>query len=91
MYEVTEIKGLENFDTSSATTMECMFTACQSLSSLDISSFNTSNVTNMRGMFYGSSNLTTIYVGNGWTTQNVTNSEDMFYNCGTSDVTLKTT
>ena len=39
--------NLNNFDTSSVTTMDGMFQQCSSLISLDLSSFNTSSVTTM--------------------------------------------
>ena len=59
------------------------------VSTLDISSFNTANTTDMGYMFANNANLTTIYVGNGWSTQSVAASEqtgsvgglDMFANC----------
>ena len=72
---------LSSFNTSQVTNMACMFGCCYNLSSLDLSSFNTSKVTNMSGVFQNSSNLQTIYVGNGWSTAAVTYSDEMFYNC----------
>ncbi|CCY45704.1 conserved domain protein [Clostridium sp. CAG:1193] len=47
----TEIKGLENFDTSKVTNMSGMFSV-SSATTLDLSSFDTSNVTDMWQMFY---------------------------------------
>jgi len=38
-------------------------------------------VTDMERMFYNSPDLTTIYVGDDWSTQAVTSSSSMFYNC----------
>jgi surface protein len=61
--------------------MKYMFSGCWLLTSLDLSSFNTSKVTDMRWMFYGSNNLRTIYVGNGWSTAAVTSSNYMFNGC----------
>ena len=72
---------LSNFNTSNVTNMEYMFSACRGLTSLNLSSFNTGNVTNMRLMFNNSTNLRTIYAGDGWTTNAVTSSNNMFYNC----------
>ena len=71
---------LSNFDTSNATTMNSMFTACSSLTSLDLSNFNTSNVTDMSGMFYNCSSLTSLDVSS-FNTSNVTNMDSMFYYC----------
>ena len=58
-----------------------MFGNCRGLTSLDLSSFNTDAVNRMGYMFYYCNNLTTIYVGNGWSTAAVTNSNMMFYRC----------
>ena len=60
-----------------------------SVSTLDLSSFNTAAVDDMGYMFADCPNLTTIYVGDGWSTQNVAASEatgsvggyDMFAGC----------
>lgn len=49
-----------------------MFAHCSSLKTLDLSSFNTANVINMEGMFHEDLSLTTIYVGEGWSTEKVT-------------------
>ena len=62
---------LSRFNTSNVTSMNCMFAYCSKLESLDLSKFNTSKVTDMRGMFYGSTNLQTIYVGEGWSTASI--------------------
>ena len=51
--QATEIKGLENFDTSSLTYAYQMFYSCNA-KTLDLSSFNTSKVTNMDDMFTNS-------------------------------------
>jgi surface protein len=60
-----------------------MFRGCSGLTSLDLSNFNTTNVTDMSYVFYGCSALTTIYVGEGWSTEKVTDSFSMFTNCTT--------
>ena len=72
---------LSHFNTSKVTDMTGMFDGCSGLTSLDLSSFNTSQVTGMIRMFLNSSNLRTVYVGNGWSTAAVTNSTDMFKYC----------
>ena len=48
------------------------------LETIDVSSFNTANVTDMSGMFEYQPALTTIYVGNSWSTAKVSSSSDMF-------------
>ena len=72
---------LSHFNTSKVTSMRLMFYGCSSLTSLDLSRFNTSKVTDMDYMFRVSSNLRTIYVGNGWSTAAVTSSTNMFNGC----------
>ena len=72
---------LSHFNTSKVTSMRLMFYGCSSLTSLDLSRFNTSKVTDMDYMFRVSSNLRTIYVGNGWSTAAVTSSTNMFSGC----------
>ena len=62
------ITGISNLNTSEVTDMSYMFSYCSSLTSLDLSSFNTSKVTNMRWMFGGDKEMTTIYVGDQWST-----------------------
>ena len=52
---VTEIRGLDNLNTSEVTDMSGMFRGCSSLTTLDLSSFKTYKVTDMREMFYGCS------------------------------------
>ncbi|MBQ8850117.1 MAG: BspA family leucine-rich repeat surface protein [Clostridia bacterium] len=59
---------LSNWDTSSATNMSHLFANIGGLEYLDLSGFDTSKVTDMSWMFYDGSKLTTILVGDGWTT-----------------------
>ena len=54
---LTDIEGLENVDTSEATTMYAWFCKCNSLKHVDLSHFNTSNVKNMSYMFDRCTNL----------------------------------
>ena len=86
---LTEIKGIEKFNTSRVINMSTMFQNCINLSSLDLSSFDTSNVTDMSYMFYGTKNLKNIYVGPNWTMKNVTSSNYMYANSGVSSTTTK--
>ena len=78
--QITEIEGLDNFDTSDVTNMNRMFCKCSDLTSLDLSSFETSNVTNMEAMFSGCNNLITLDVSR-FDTTNVTNMGNMFSAC----------
>ena len=59
-YECFDIISIDlsNFDTSSVTNMEFMFSCCSSLTSLDLSNFNTQKVTDMKNMFYNCNSLT---------------------------------
>ena len=77
---IKSIKKFKGLDTSSATSMNGMFSSCTSLTSLDLSNFNTSNVTNMTNMFSNCSSLTSLDLSN-WNTSNVTNMINMFDRC----------
>ena len=70
----------KNFDTSSVTNMEYMFSDCSGLTSLDLPNFNTSSVTDMGGMFSDCSGLTSLDLSN-FNTSSVTSMGFMFYNC----------
>ena len=74
---VSEIKGLESFDTSKITDMHQLFYG-NNVTTLDLSSFDMSNVTNTSGMFQSMPNLTTIYVSDKFNVDNVTDSKTMF-------------
>ena len=85
--------NITSFNTNSLTNMTGMFFGDTGLTTIDLSSFNTSNVTDMSLLFAmaemgNNSNLTpinnsltTIKVGNNWSTSNVTTDTNMFYNC----------
>lgn len=72
---------LSHFNTENVTSMFQMLSFCNNIKEFDLSSFNTSNVTQMGYMFYGSANLTTIFVGDNWSTVKVTNGANMFQDC----------
>ena len=72
---------VSSFNTANVTVTSEMFDNCYLLESLDLSSFNTAQVINMCKMFYDCSALTTIYVGDEWSTEAVSNSDSMFGNC----------
>lgn len=75
--KLTDI-NLTGFNTSNVTNMAGMFKYCHALKELDLTSFNTGNVTKMAFMFENDGALTTITVGNGWSTENVQSSTYMF-------------
>ena len=77
---LTEIKGIETWNTSEVTNMSNMFKNCKKLTSLDLSRFDTSKVTNMNDMFNGCSGLTSIDLS-GFDTSKVTSMTYMFYAC----------
>ena len=79
---LTAIHNIENLNTSSATSMSCMFSNCSKLTSLDVSRFDTSNVTDMLDMFKGCEQLTSLDVS-GWNTSMVEayGMKNMFYGC----------
>jgi len=78
--KMTEIKGIENLNTSEVTDMSYMFHGCWVLKLLDLSKFNTAKVTDMKHMFYACTTLTSIDL-NGFDTNSVTNMESMFCGC----------
>ena len=58
-----------------------LFLGCTGIRTLDLSTWNTSGVIAMHTMFQDCSNLTTIYVGEGWSTESVTNTGSLFGGC----------
>lgn len=74
------IEGLEKINTSNVTDMNCMFSDCQSLTSLNLSNFDTKNVINMHRMFASCSSLTSLDLSN-FDTSNVTDMSSMFNDC----------
>ena len=72
---------LSNFNTANVVDMSFMFAGCNKLISLDLSNFNTGKVRGMQFMFQNCSALSTIYVGDEWSTTTVNSSDNMFQNC----------
>ena len=68
------------FDTSRVTDMTGLFSGCQSLESVDLSSLDTGGVTNMAGMFQNCTSLTEPDTGH-IDTSGATNLRQMFYQC----------
>ena len=77
MRNLESISGLRFLNTSEVTDMSYMFSNCESLTSLDLSTFNTSKVTSMAVMFWGCTNLTSLDVSS-FNTSNVTSMQSMF-------------
>ena len=70
-----------SFDTSlDIGRMDCMFSGCSGLTSLDLRSFNTSKVQIMNEMFADCINLTSLDISS-FDTSKVTNMESMFHGC----------
>ena len=81
MANLTEITGWQYLHTDEVYQTNEMFWGCSSLTELDLSHFNTSNLRYMERMFANCTNLTTIYVGSGWTTAQASTYQLMFINC----------
>ena len=77
LYKITEIVGLESFDTSNVTRMDNMFNECMSLQSLDLRNFDTSKVINMKYMLGVCTSLQYLDIS-GWYTPNV-NDVDLIF------------
>ncbi|KJY59007.1 hypothetical protein JF76_02720 [Lactobacillus kullabergensis] len=77
---LTDIEGLENVDTSEATTMYAWFSQCSSLKHVDLSHFNTSNVKNMSYMFDRCTNLEDLDLSK-FNTSQVKDMSYMFVGC----------
>lgn len=78
---LTTIKGLNDFDTSSVETINVMFINDCNLKELDLSSFDTSKCKSSNQMFRQCSNLKTIYVSENFSLEKATSTSQMFMNC----------
>ena len=78
--KLTDIVGLDNWDTSNVTNMKEMFYGCKSFRQLDVSYLDTSSVTNMRSMFHECNSLKQLDASF-WDTSNVTDVTYLFANC----------
>lgn len=80
-YNLIEIKGIEDFDLSSATALQNFFTSCRSISKLDLSQWKTSNVlTTIYAMFNDCQSLKQIDVSK-INTENVSDFSNIFNGC----------
>lgn len=80
MKSLTEIVGMQNWDTSNIVNMNRIFRDCSLLQSLNLSNFDTSKVEDMRCMFYNCGSLQSIDMTN-WDTSKVANFDEMFLGC----------
>ena len=72
---------LSNFNTENVTNMQSMFRGCESLQEIDLYNFNTAKVKNIGFMFRECTALTTILVGDEWSTMSVADDDFMFTDC----------
>lgn len=80
MTNLTNISGLDKWDTSNVTTFRNAFRGCAALTKLDLSTWDTGNVTDMGCVFYGDTLLKDLNITN-WSMSNVTAIDCMFINC----------
>lgn len=78
--QLTEIKGINNLNTSNVSDMAYMFAGCSKLKSVDLTYMYSPYVKDMSYMFYKCSSLKTVYL-NGLNTSNVEYMNNMFYSC----------
>lgn len=79
-YQLTEIKGIKNLNTSEVRYMSYMFAECSKLKSVDLTYMNLQKVEDMSYMFYYCLVLKTIYL-KGLNTSNVKKMNSMFELC----------
>lgn len=77
---LTTITHLEYLNTSQVTNMQYMFSNCESIEALDLSTFNTENVTSMYGMFDSCKSLKSLNLSS-FNTSKVKQMGYMFKNC----------
>jgi len=82
---LTDIAGISQWDTSSATNLAYMFSGASSLTSLPISNWRTNKVRMLNYTFANCSSLVSLGVA-GWNTQSIVNLQGSFAN----DIGLKT-
>ena len=75
---ITELKGLENIDTSKANTMKYMFYGLSALQELDLNNFDTAKVRDMSYMFRDASGINNLNLSS-FNTSKVIDMSYMFY------------
>ena len=82
MQNLTDISGLNEWQTNKVTDMSYMFYGCSNLTGLvGLADWDTGNVTKMSGMFYNCSQLTDLTPLTNWQTGKVTDMSFMFDGC----------
>lgn len=79
-YQLTEIKGIKNLNTSNVSDMAYMFAGCTKLKSVDLTYMYSPYVKDMSYMFCDCSSLKTVYL-KGLNTSNVEDMKHMFERC----------
>lgn len=79
-YQLTEIKGIKNLNTSNVSDMAYMFAGCTNLKSVDLTYMYSPYVKDMSYMFCDCSSLKTVYL-KGLNTSNVEDMKHMFERC----------
>jgi surface protein len=82
--KLTEIKGIEDWNTSNVKTMISVFYACKAITSLDLSRWNVKNVTTIWWLFNGCTTLQTLNISN-WNLANCVDYTEPFKNCKVLD------
>ena len=72
---------VSSFNTENVTWTQSMFRGCESMQVIDLYNFNTANVRYIGFMFRDCSELTTILVGDEWSTASVVDDDFMFTDC----------
>ena len=78
--KLTQIKGIEKFDTSNVTSFAGMFWDCQSLESIDLNSWHTESLERADNMFVRNYKLKNVNIKN-WNTKKLINTGGMFHRC----------
>ncbi len=81
--KVTSITGLNNLEMNYTVWLTNMFSNCENLEELDLSSFNTQKVTRTNHMFEGCKKLRSLTFGENFSMKLVVLKNDMFTGCGT--------
>ena len=82
---LTSIEGLDNLDVSETTDLSGMFSYCESLTSLDLSSWDVSSAETITSMFYHCSALESLDVST-WDVSDVTTMSGVFGYCSSLEV-----
>ena len=82
MRNLTDISGLNEWQTGNVTYMSCMFYGCSRLTDLTpLTNWQTGNVTDMSNVFDGCSHIVSLDPLSNWQTGKVTNMYRMFEDC----------